>query len=995
MAERYVAIPDVQGLIELLRSRYPQGAKCDTVLDLTRNNPDIAQQIRTVQTHSMELFGMSFQKYLLQEGLLLQKRSAAENSLVEPDLNDLAVELAQQAQEKNRRKEADWKSDFSIFEEGSAVVEIPLSDETIRSEPVAENCAAITDGQAAEVHKIMYRYDPRMEFITMDGRHIGFIAASKLRGITSVKRIGFGQAWDARLKVGADGKVCVIFPRELAMRDTCFPERTMLYNWKRKDFDLKMCPIRDALFSVQVNADIYITACGDDVYRQYMEFKMNHAEKFARQMILKEADAYEKQCIVDNIDEPEPFFENGSSLALLENIPLGTEFEVKIDTVYIRVPNDSWRALHAGGTEEYAYPVPAFVLFHHGVRIANIPLVMQSDDVKTSYSAFWAFWKWCKEPTLNPRAWLVNFHAPDAIWETDLTCTFAIGFFSGTERPRGELDLQRAWSYDRYPEGCLPVAQLMDVFARTEKIDLSQYDADGSSKLPLEFRDGTGGTLPLGMFTVDPEEEKDDCTRNWMTIDQVYKSIDPSPPPKENHFALLTKSEFSQFVFVAGIHVGNRPQICLHLRGGEELKIVREPENPYDRNAIAIYNTKGEQCGFVPGKMARWITPVLDAGVIWVKSAKVEWVTDWGEKNFAQLEITILFGIDNTRNVVVAWCGNPADAPEIPFLVMGKDPENPEGLFLIDDYNRNRAMWMAGRAYCDEAFGENDDLEAEPTPADDMLNPKERAKSKTGDDEYIVNLYVLLTNDKKLRRLRRSQTEFCDIYQKDMPMLAKVDIAALRKELLAELKDEARCVQYAERFRERTLEERFYMSTRNLFYMLEGSELDEQAVWAIENTKEWYRAGEYPGVRRLMDATLEDIRLGVEDAMIKSDRSWTEFSAARRALHICLTDKADDDSDVDPTVSDFQLFIDSAVVDLCLRRDETRNSVLVLDTFPWYWGVTVRDIWEEAFKNEPRDLRDVPTDTDLIVNRAIAQVREKHPSMEVGDFAPRSSEDNL
>lgn len=991
MAEHYVAIPDVQGLIELLRSRYSQGAECDTVLELTRNNPDLAQQIRTVQTRSMELLGMSFQKYLLQEGLLREKQSAAGDVPAESGLDDFMVKLAQRAQENDQRKATDWKPDFSIFEEGSVVVEIPLSDATIRSEPVAENRAAITDGQAAEVHKIMYRYDPRMEVTTMDGRHIGFIAASKLRGITSVKRIGFGQAWDARLKVGADGKVCIIFPRELAIRDTCFPERTMLYNWKRKDFDLKMCPIRDALFSVQVNADIYITACGDDVYRQYMEFKMNHAEKFARQMILKEADAYEKQCIVDNIDEPEPFFENGSSLALLENIPLGTEFEVKIDTVYIRVSNDSWRALHAGSTEEYAYPVPAFVLFHHGVRLANIPLVMQSDDVKTSYSAFWAFWKWCKEPTLNPRAWLVNFHAPDAIWETDLTCTFAIGFFFGTEQPRGELDLQRAWSYDRYPEGDLPVAQLIDVFARTEKIDLSQYDADGSSQLPLEFRDGTGGTLPLGMFTVDPEEEKDDRTRNWMTIDQVYKSIDPPPPPKENHFVLLTKSEFSQFVFVAGTHVGNRPQICLHLRGGEELKIVREPENPYDRNAIAIYNTKGEQCGFVPAKMARWITPVLDAGVIWVKSAKVEWVTDWGEKNFAQLEITILFGIDNTRNVVVAWCGNPADAPEIPFLVMGKDPENPEGLFLIDDYNRNRAMWMAGRAYCDEAFGENDDLEAEPTPADNMLNPKERAKSKTGDDEYIVNLYVLLTNDKKLRRLRRSQTEFCDIYQKDMPMLAKVDIAALRKELLAELKDEARCVQYAERFRERTLEERFYMSTRNLFYMLEGSELDEQAAWAIENTKEWYRAGEYPGVRRLMDATLGDIRLDVEDAMIKSDRSWTEFSAARRALHICLTDKSDDDSDMDPTVSDFQLFIDSAVVDLCLRRDETRNSVLVLDTFPWYWGVTVRDIWEEAFKNEPRDLRDVPIDTDLIVNRAIAQVREKHPLMEVGDFEPRSS----
>lgn len=989
MSDHNVFIQDVQGLIELLKSRYPQGPECDTVLELTRNNPDLAQRIRAIQARSTELLGMSFQKYLLEEGLLCQNQSKAENLSAALGLNDFTAELVQQVQEKARRNAVDWKPDLSVFEEEPPIVELPLSDATIRSEPVLENRAAITDGQAAEVHKIMYRYDPRMEVTTMDGKHLGFIAASRLRGIASVKRIGFGQAWDVRLKVDANGKIRVIFPRDLAMRDTCFPERTMQYCWKRKDFDLNRCPVGDALFSVQVNAGIYITACDNDVYRQYMEFKAGHTEEFARQMILKEADAYEKRCIADGTDEAEPFFENGSSLALLENIPLGTEFEVKIDTVYLKTHNGSRGVLHVGGPEEYAYPVPAFVLFHRSVRIANIPLVMQSDDLKTSYSAFWAFWKWCREPTLKPLAWLINFHEHDTIWETDLTCAFVIGFFPGSERPGGELDLQSAWSYDRHPEASMSVEKLMDMFARAEKIDLSQYDPDGSSRLPVKFRDGTGGMLPLGMFTVDPEEEKAEDTRSWMTIDEVHESIDPPPPPEENHFVLFTGPEFSQFVFVAGTHVGNRPKICLRLREGEELKIVREPENPYDRNAIAIYNTNGERCGFVPAKMARWITPVLDAGVIWVKSAKVEWVTDWGEKNFAQLEITILFGIDNTRNAVVAWRDNPADAPEIPFLVMGRDPDNPDGLFLIDDYRRSRAMWMAGRAYCDEAFGENDDLEAAPAPADNTLSPKERARSKTGDDEYIVNLYVLLTNDQKLRRLRRSQKEFCDIYQNDMPLLAKADIAALRKELLAELKDEAHCAQYAERFLERTLEERFYMSTRNLFYVLEGSELDEQATWAIENTKEWYQASEHPEVRRLMDATLEDIRLDVEDTMIKSDRSWTEFGAARRSLHICLTDKVDDGSDVDSTASDFQLFIDSAVVDLCLRRDETRNSVLVLDTFPWYWGVTVRDVWEEALKNEPRDLRDVPADTDSIVNQAIAQIREKYSTMEAIGFKPR------
>lgn len=984
MSNHYATTPDVQELIETLRNRYPRGAECDTVLELIQNNSDLAQQIRTVQTHSTELLGMSFQKYLLQQGLLRQRQSAEEDPSVVSDPDDLPAMLVQRAQEKGRRKSTDLKPDFSIFDEEPSVVEIPLSNATVRSEPVAENRASITNGQAAEVHKTMYRYDPRLEVTTMDGRHIGFIAAAKLRGITTMKRIGFGKAWDARLKVGTDDKICVIFPRELAIRDTCFPERTMLYNWKRKDFDLNRLPVQDALFSVQVNAGIYITACDDDVCRQYREFKTEHSEVFARQMILKEADAYEKQCIADNVDEPEPFFENGSSLALLESIPLGTEFEVKIDTVYLKIPNGSWGALHVGGSEEYAYPVPAFVLFHHGVRIANIPLVMHSDDMKTSYSAFWAFWKWCKEPTLKPRAWLVNFHELDVIWDTDLTCTFIISFFPGTERPADELDLQQAWSYNRYPESPLSVAQLMDMFAKVEKIDLSRYDADGRSRLPVKFRDGTGGILPLGMFTVDPEEEKDEDGREWMTIDQVHESIDPPPPPKENYFVLLTKPEFSQFVFVTGTHVGKRPQICLTLNTGDELKIVREPKNPYDANAIAVCTTKGETCGYIPAKMARWISPVLDAGVIRVKDARVEWATDWGRENFAQLEITIFFSIDNTRYAVVAWRGNPGDAPEIPFLVMGRDPDNPDGLFLIDDYNRNRAMWMAGRAYCDEAFSENDDSETEPTPADNTLSPKERARSKTGDDEYIVNLYVLMTNDQKLRKRRRPQTEFCDIYQNDMPLLAKVDIAALRKELLLELKDEARCAQYAARFLERTLEERFYMSTRNLFYLLDGSELDKQAAWAIENTKEWYRADEYAEVCRLMNATLEEIRLDVEDTMIKADRRWSTFSAARRALHICLTDKADDGSDVDSTASDFQLFIDSTVVNIYLRRDETRNSVQVLDTFPWFWGITVRDVWEEAFKNEPRDLRDAPADTDLIVNQAIAQIREKYSTLTTG-----------
>ena len=980
MSDHNAAIPDVAGLLERLKKRYPNGPECNTVLELIRNNPDLAQQIRAVQTRSTELFGTSLQKYLLREVVLRPRPTAPGDSSALPEIKDLLAELAGATEEQ---RPTDWRSDASDLETAPSVVECPLSHAIIRSEPVAENRATVVDGQAAEVQKIKYRHDPRLEVTTMDGKHLGFLPASALRGISTIKRINYGQAWDAKLTVGEDGAIGISFPRNFVMRGTFFPERTMMYNWDREDFDLRDCPVQDAEFSVQVHAGIYVTACDDDIYRQYREFKANHSEELARQVILKDAEAYEEHEVENEAAGPEPFYKNESSLALLENIPLGTEFDVKIDTVYLDVPNGSRAAMHADDTERYAYPVPAFVFFYHDVRIANVPLVMQADDQKTSYSAFWAFWKWSQDPTLKARAWLVNFYKSDVIWETDLACTFAVGFFPGTERIGEELDLRQAWSYYRDPQDPLPVAQLMDLFGRTEKIDLSKYGADGDSRLYLKFRDGTGGTMPLGMFTVDPEETEDEDAREWLTIDQLFASIDPPPPPEKSPFALITDDEFTQFVYVTGTHVGKRPQICLRLKMGDQLKIVREPQNAYDSNAIAVCNTKGEQCGYVPAKMARWIAPVLDAGIIRVKDARVEWVTDWGEKSTVQLEITIFFSMDNTRFHVVAWRGDPASAPEIPFVVMGVDPENPDGLFLIDTYNRGRKMWNAGLAFCDEAFGaksapEDKTQNDSPSSPDHPHDVKQKVRPKTDRDDCIVNMYIILTNEKKLGKLHRPQKEFCEIYQDDMPLLSKADMEKLRKAILAEMGDETLCTQYAGLFMKRPLEERFAMSTGNLFNASEGVDLDELAAWAIENTKEWYQESEYAEVRRLMDESLAEVRENADMELSRVNRAWTSFPTAKKSLRIFLTDKEEDDSDIDPGAGYFQMIVGSAVVDVRLRREDTCNSCMVIDTLPWYWGVTPGEIWKSALENEPLDLRDNPCNTDAIICEVAAKISAKY-----------------
>ena len=54
-------------------------------------------------------------------------------------------------------------------------------------------------------------------------------------------------------------------------------------------------------------------------------------------------------------------------------------------------------------------------------------------------------------------------------------------------------------------------------------------------------------------------------------------------------------------------------QVIMNLRPGQQLRVVREPSNPYDANAIAIHhlNTK---LGHFPRGFAAEVAPLIDAG---------------------------------------------------------------------------------------------------------------------------------------------------------------------------------------------------------------------------------------------------------------------------------------------------------------------------------------------------------------------------------------------
>lgn len=267
---------------------------------------------------------------------------------------------------------------------------------------------------------------------------------------------------------------------------------------------------------------------------------------------------------------------------------------------------------------------------------------------------------------------------------------------------------------------------------------------------------------------------------------------------------------------------------------------------------------------------------------------------------------------------------------------------------------------------------------------EEKARKKAEAMAAGKSEKDIVNMYIILTNEKKLGQLHRAQDNFFEIYEEDFAALSKSEVIQTRKDMLAEMEDDSLCSYYAESFKQRSVEDRFSVSTRNLNNVSENPELAEKAEWAIENSKEWYTPAEYAEVRRLMDADLADTRKQLDDQLKPIDDGWTKYSTGKDSLQIVITNKATDGSDMQPNFSNFQVAIGSQLVSVQIATGGMfRMSTTVMNCFTWYWGVTVRDIWEAARKNELRDEREGAYNGAQLADQALNQIRTKHPATKV------------
>ncbi|MHB9003620.1 MAG: single-stranded-DNA-specific exonuclease RecJ [Coriobacteriia bacterium] len=66
---------------------------------------------------------------------------------------------------------------------------------------------------------------------------------------------------------------------------------------------------------------------------------------------------------------------------------------------------------------------------------------------------------------------------------------------------------------------------------------------------------------------------------------------------------------------LAGVTFEGRQDVVTRLASGVPLRAARQPENPYDTAAIALYDTRGEQVGFFNRRLAAVLAPLMDAGI--------------------------------------------------------------------------------------------------------------------------------------------------------------------------------------------------------------------------------------------------------------------------------------------------------------------------------------------------------------------------------------------
>ena len=115
-------------------------------------------------------------------------------------------------------------------------------------------------------------------------------------------------------------------------------------------------------------------------------------------------------------------------------------------------------------------------------------------------------------------------------------------------------------------------------------------------------------------------KEDSDCDHDGDLAEEIFDSAIYKKSYDQATGILMFETE------VTGTAYEGRSERIESIKEGKNVKLKRDPDNLYDKNALGVYNIKGESLGNMPVDIAAILSPLIDGKLVKIESAKASYV---------------------------------------------------------------------------------------------------------------------------------------------------------------------------------------------------------------------------------------------------------------------------------------------------------------------------------------------------------------------------------
>ena len=221
----------------------------------------------------------------------------------------------------------------------------------------------------------------------------------------------------------------------------------------------------------------------------------------------------------------------------------------------------------------------------------------------------------------------------------------------------------------------------------------------------------------------------------------------------------------------------------------------------------------------------------------------------------------------------------------------------------------------------------------------------------TGAKINELTMFVTLLIEKSVGKIRRNQKEFCELYSEDFPDLSKDKLIELRKTIVPKMNDEKFVKRCSNAIKQFPFEQRYGMLTLSAFNVALYDDPEKAKAHALELSKDFLDPQETERAASLLNEQIDNIKKTMADGLSAFDNNWLKFSTAKKYLKFYTEDKYEDYNS--KNIFDFKSS-DGGYCYVVLRVNYLYSPLNSL--MPWFWGVSVTDVYDAANENPINDM---------------------------------------